>query len=74
MNATNRPSGLIAGWNESPFASAPPLLTLTRSVTPATRSRTKTSIPSFSSPDTKSGASDSNATQRPSALIDGHQE
>ena len=41
---TSRPSALIAGRTLSPFASAPPAVTLTRFVAPLRRSWTKTSV------------------------------
>src|SRR5262245_46711283 len=62
-NATNRPSGVIcgrlttsprtAGSGELPSPCVPALFTLTRSVVPSTRSRTKMSLRSFVSPATR---------------------
>jgi hypothetical protein len=45
-----------------PFDSRPALLTLTRSVTPVTRSRTKMSDDSFVSPGTRLSAREAKAT------------
>jgi hypothetical protein len=81
VNDTNRPSPLIDGPVLIVFPSTPPLETFTRSVIPLWRSRTKMSghdsssaSPSswqvFVSPGTRLEAIDSNATNRPSALID----
>src|SRR5207249_4297465 len=72
QNATNRPSPPIAGPPLAPFASAPALSTLMRSVVPVTRSRTKTSEASLPSSGTRLVALDVNATYRPSALMDGN--
>src|SRR5438876_469355 len=85
VNATYRPSALIAGDELSPTtvgvigigkpgsgadgcACSPALLTLTRSVLPDVRSRTKTSYTRFVSPGTRLVAPDTKATYRPSAL------
>ena len=56
--ATNLPSALIAGSKLSPFASTPPLSTLTLVVSPVCRSRTKTSRALFASPVTRFVASE----------------
>ena len=56
--ATKRPSSESAGAKLSPFASTPALLTLTRSVSPVWRSRTKTSRAPFVSPWTRFDASE----------------
>jgi hypothetical protein len=55
----------------SPFDSRPALLTLTRSVVPSNRSRTKMSDASFVSPATRLSAWETKATKRPSALTAG---
>ena len=68
--ATYRPSGVMSGARLPPPATVasqpvawPPLLfTLTRSVVPACRSRTKTSLQPLVSPDTRLVASESKAT------------
>jgi hypothetical protein len=72
-NATKRPSAEIEGREEpsEPSLCAPPGPTLTRSVVPETRSRTKTSAHPFVSPATRFEARLRNATYRPSAEIDG---
>ncbi len=56
---------------EEPSASWPALSVLTRVVTPAVRSRTNTSVRSLRSSGTRFEASESNATNRPSALTAG---
>jgi hypothetical protein len=70
-NATQRPSALIAGFTLTSFPCTPPVLTLTRVVVPVWRSCTNTSSVLLLSSATRLLARDSNATQRPSALIDG---
>jgi len=60
--ATIRPSALIAGNVLAPLAWLPSLATLTRSVTPRSTSRTKTSELSFVSPGTRVVANDAKAT------------
>ena len=65
-NATYRPSDETAGDTLLPFDSAPAAPTLTRVVTPAWRSRTKTSATPFVSPLTKLLAQEVNATYLPS--------
>ena len=55
----------------SPSDWRPALDTLTRSVVPVTRSRTKMSERPFVSPATRLSESEANATKRPSALIAG---
>ena len=73
--ATTRPSALMAGLDRmpmkplGPLPSCPRLLTLTRSVLPVRRSRTKMSAVSFVSPGTRSVARDENATNRPSGVM-----
>src|SRR5208283_5066495 len=47
MKATNRPSGVMTGLVEAPFAAPPLVDTLTSVVVPATRSRTKMSVNPF---------------------------
>ena len=75
--ATKRPSGLIDGAPLSLLASPPAVSTETRTVlgvhpaAPAQVSRTKTSKTALVSPATRLMASDSKATKRPSALIEG---
>src|SRR5215211_7387561 len=68
--ATKRPSELIEGWSLQLSAWASELLTLTRSVAPVRRSRTKTSEVLLESFATRFEAPDSKATKRPSELID----
>src|SRR5919198_6515296 len=74
---TKRPSALIDGPAirfRRPLSALPwrPALdTLTRSVVPVSRSRTKISDLPFVSPGTRLSDSDANATKRPSALTDG---
>jgi hypothetical protein len=62
--AAEPPFGSAAG-----LACAPLLLTLTRSVRPVRRSRTKASWRSFVSLGTRFVASEVNATKRPLALM-----
>src|SRR4029450_6773852 len=70
LNATDRPSGVIAG--EVLVLPNPEGVgaTLMPSVVAATRSRTNTSDAPSLSPGTRVSAADANATKRPSALID----
>jgi len=70
-NRMNRPSGLIDGCELSPFASVLRPTTVTRSVVPAARSRTKMSAAWLRSLLTRFVADEANATNRPSALIAG---
>ncbi|WP_088286768.1 hypothetical protein [Kineosporia sp. A_224] len=69
--ATRWPSALTVASPDSASACAPAPDTLTRVVVPATTSRRNTSHVPFVSPGTRSDASDSKATYRPSALIEG---
>jgi hypothetical protein len=62
---------LIDGKRLELFPCAPPVATLISSVVPSWRSRTKMSWKLFTSPPTRSGAEESKATKRPSAVIDG---
>ena len=74
LNATYRPSGVMAGSVLSPFPSAPgaaPSGTLTRTVVFATWSKTKISATLLVSPTTRFVKSASNATYRPSWLNEG---
>src|SRR6266516_4102455 len=71
VNATKRPSALTDGSRLKPSACLPLLLTLTRSVSPLARSRTKTSIAALVSPPTRLAAIESKATTSPSALTAG---
>src|SRR5437763_1758153 len=71
VKVTNRPSPEIAGSLLPRFPSAPPWPRLTRLVLPLFRSRTNTSETAFVSPGTRLVASESKATNRPSAEIDG---
>src|SRR5689334_7009686 len=61
----------MLGEKESLFASVSPSPTLTRSIAPVCRSKTKTSSRRFVSFATRFPAVDMNATKRPFALIDG---
>jgi hypothetical protein len=70
-NATYRPSAEMDGAQLAPFPSTPLRSTLTRVVTPATRSRTNTSSTPLVSPPTRFRAEDLKATYRPSADTDG---
>ena len=80
-NATRRPSALIRAPNAEPprmpgptlcpFASAPVLSTLTRSVVPVSRSWTNTSGTPLVSAGTRLAAAESNVTSRPSSLMSG---
>ncbi|GAB3842080.1 hypothetical protein GCM10029963_14530 [Micromonospora andamanensis] len=70
VNATYRPSALIAGSLPPPPAGPPVAETLIRPVVPVTRSRTNTSDVALVSSDTR-GAVEAKATYRPSALIAG---
>src|SRR5829696_7579311 len=70
--ATKRPSKLIEGWSLQLSAWASELLTLTRSVAPVRRSRTKTSEVLLVSFATRSEARDWKATKRPSDLMEGN--
>ena len=65
VKATQRPSPEIAGLYESPFASAPPVATLARTVWPVWVSCTKTSWRRLASAATRFEARLSNAIQRP---------
>src|SRR6266536_2652886 len=71
VNATKRPSALTDGSRLKPSACLPLLRTLTRSVSPLARSRTKTSIAALVSPPTRLAAIESKATTSPSALTAG---
>src|SRR6266550_2456689 len=71
VNATKRPSALTDGSRLKPSACLPLLLTLTRSVLPLARSRTKTSIAALVSPPTRLVAIESKATTSPSGLTAG---
>ncbi len=71
VNATNRPSPLMADSMLIPLACAPPAATLTREVCLAPRSRTKMSVAPLVSPATRFAASEAKVTKRPSALIFG---
>src|SRR5439155_23969597 len=64
-----RPSALMLGAPPPKLPCPPELSTLTRSVMPVWRSRTNASGSPFVSPGTRLDATDSNATNRPSALI-----
>src|SRR5687767_8561201 len=66
-NTTNRPSALIPGRKLPLLPCAPSVATLTRSVWPVPRSRTKMSVTPFVSPFTRLEESDSKATRLPSA-------
>src|SRR5688572_5084290 len=66
LKATMRPSAEIVEYQEESFPSLPLLSTLTSSVTPVSRSWTKTSIRLFVSPGTKLYERLLNVTQRPS--------
>ena len=68
--ATKRPLAEIEGKALSSFPSAPAEPTLTRVVSPRTRSRTKTSYLKFRSPSTRLGALSEKATKRPVAEIE----
>src|SRR5204863_3677806 len=68
--ATLDPSALMLGGAAELFSSVPSEATLTIWVVPATRSRTKTSRTWFVSPATRLDASETNATDRPSAEMD----
>src|SRR6266545_3841551 len=70
-NATNRPVALIAGRALPSLAWVPSEARLTRVVSPAWRSRTKTSPKAFVSSGTRLAAEVSKATKRPSALVEG---
>jgi hypothetical protein len=83
LKATNRPSRLTAICStEEPdevnpllsFPCVPSLATLTRVVSPLTRSRTKTSAEKFVSPATRFPANDTNTIVRPSPLSSGRVE
>jgi hypothetical protein len=65
--ATKRPSEVIDGATELEFPWAPPVATLTRSVTPPSMSRTNTSGAELVSPPTRFVAELWKATKRPSA-------
>src|SRR5437764_11795041 len=65
-NTTNRPSALIPGLKLPALAWVPSVATLTRSVWPEPRSRTKTSVTPLLSPATRFEESDSKATTLPS--------
>ena len=65
-NATLRPSADTEGKKFSPFAGRPPVPVDTRRVTPACRSRMKTSRTPFVSPATRLDASEPKTTYRPS--------
>ncbi len=67
MNSTRRPSWDSLGFSLAPLASAPPMPTLTRSVTPLARSNTNTSAVPFVSPVTRFEALDRYAMVEPSA-------
>src|SRR6187397_705891 len=69
--ATKRPVAEIDDAKLKPFDSAPDESTDTRVVRPVCRSCTKTSDVPFASPATRFDASDSKATKRPVAEIDG---
>ena len=68
LNATNRPFRKTAGSKLAPFPILPDVLALTSSVVPSRRSRTNTSNWWLSSPGTRFGAFEANATNRPSPL------
>jgi hypothetical protein len=74
---TKRPSALIDGPAiplTMPLSASlwrPALDTLTRSVVPSVRSRTKMSAFPFVSPGTRLSENEANATTRPSALTEG---
>jgi hypothetical protein len=70
MKLTYRPSAEMAQAPLHASASVPSFATLTRSVVPDTRSRTKMSDSSFVSPATRLSAADAKTTNRPSA--EGH--
>ena len=70
VNATWRPSGLIAGWFDVPAAASPPLR-LARRVALVDRSRTNTSWLSAPSSSVRLFDALVKATKRPSALSDG---
>src|SRR3989442_6678301 len=63
---TNRPSPLMPGLKLPALAWPPSAATLTRSVWPAVRSRTNTSVTPLVSPATRFDESDSKATTFPS--------
>jgi hypothetical protein len=71
MKATKRPSAEIEAPKPPKSACTPAVLTLTRLVVPVWRSRMKTSDSPFVSPPTRFEATDSKATKRPSAEIEG---
>ncbi len=70
-NTTNRPSALTPGRKLPLLPCAPSVATLTRSVWPLPRSRTKMSVTPLVSPPTRLEESDSNATMLPSAETTG---
>ena len=71
----NRPSAEIDGSRDCEFACLPALDTLTRSVVPFRRSRTKTSYrQGFVSCATRLEEEEKKATKRPSAEIAGDQD
>ena len=65
-NTTKRPSPLMAGKRLAPLACPPSLATLTRSVAPLLRLRTKMSLAELVSPGTRFDESDAKATRFPS--------
>src|SRR5947209_8634545 len=65
--ATKRPSAEIDGAAPPRSAWAPPTPTLTRSIVPVTRSKTKASVAPLVSPGTRLAAALAKATARPSA-------
>ena len=71
--ATQRPSAEMDAKELEPSPSLPSEATLTRSVVPFCRSRTKMSMVSFPSPGTRLVASLWKATKRPSAEMDGEE-
>src|SRR3954454_14732241 len=70
-NATNRPSADSEGVLLLFLACAPVAARLARTVVPAARSRTNTSVRPLVSPGTRLAACDRKATRRPSAEIEG---
>jgi len=73
VKATNLPSAEMDGSKESPLSGLPLWVTDARLVVCATRSRTNTSC-ALGSPRTRFDASESKATNRPLAEIDGSEE
>src|SRR4029079_19688102 len=63
------PSAEIAGWLLAPLAGRPLLLRLTSAIDPWRRASTNTSLARLPSPFTRSLASETRATKRPSSLI-----